>query len=34
MIERDLTRGYGRTTAVDHLAATVCSGRVTGFLGP
>jgi ABC-2 type transport system ATP-binding protein len=35
MIEiRDLTKSYGRTTAVDHLAVTVHPGRVTGFLGP
>jgi energy-coupling factor transporter ATP-binding protein EcfA2 len=35
MIEiRDLTKRYGRTTAVDHLTVTVRPGRVTGFLGP
>ncbi len=35
MIEiRDLTKTYGRTTAVDQLSVTVHPGRVTGFLGP
>ncbi|WP_448640908.1 ABC transporter ATP-binding protein [Geodermatophilus sp. URMC 63] len=35
MIEiRDLTKSYGRTTAVDHLTVSVHPGRVTGFLGP
>src|SRR5829696_6361070 len=35
MIEiRDLTKNYGRTTAVDHLTVTISPGRVTGFLGP
>ena len=35
MIEiRNLTKRYGRTTAVDHLTVTVQPGRVTGFLGP
>ncbi len=30
----DLTKVYGRTTAVDHLTVTVRPGVVTGFLGP
>jgi ABC-2 type transport system ATP-binding protein len=30
----DLTKRYGATTAVDHLAFDVEPGRVTGFLGP
>ena len=35
MIEvQDVTKRYGRTTAVDHLSFTVQPGRVTGFLGP
>jgi len=35
MIEiRDVTKFYGRTTAVDHLTVTVKPGVVTGFLGP
>jgi ABC-2 type transport system ATP-binding protein len=35
MIEiRDVTKIYGRTTAVDHLTVTVKPGTVTGFLGP
>ena len=35
MIElRQLTKRYGRTTAVDGLTCTVRPGRVTGFLGP
>ncbi|WP_145909733.1 ABC transporter ATP-binding protein [Kitasatospora viridis] len=35
MIEvNDLTKRYGRTTAVDGLCFTVRPGRVTGFLGP
>ncbi|MFI5820600.1 ATP-binding cassette domain-containing protein [Streptomyces rishiriensis] len=35
MIEvSELTKRYGRTTAVDHLSFTVRPGRVTGFLGP
>jgi ABC-2 type transport system ATP-binding protein len=35
MIEiRDVTKIYGRTTAVDHLTVTVTPGVVTGFLGP
>jgi ABC-2 type transport system ATP-binding protein len=35
MIElRDLTKRYGRTTAVDRLTCTVRPGHVTGFLGP
>ncbi|MGC5018117.1 ABC transporter ATP-binding protein [Micromonospora sp. DT47] len=35
MIElRDLTKRYGRTTAVDRLSLTVRPGHVTGFLGP
>ncbi|MEU1603334.1 ABC transporter ATP-binding protein [Micromonospora matsumotoense] len=35
MIEiRDLTKRYGRTTAVDRLTLTVRPGQVTGFLGP
>ena len=35
MIEiRDVTKIYGRTTAVDHLTVTVKPGVVTGFLGP
>src|SRR5262245_28263012 len=35
MIElRDLTKRYGRTTAVDRLTFTVRPGHVTGFLGP
>ncbi|MFE9690043.1 ABC transporter ATP-binding protein [Micromonospora sp. NPDC005806] len=35
MIElRDLTKRYGRTTAVDRLTLPVRPGHVTGFLGP
>src|SRR4030088_894543 len=35
MIEaRGLTKRYGTTLAVDHLAFDVQPGRVTGFLGP
>ncbi|MFD7640866.1 ABC transporter ATP-binding protein [Kitasatospora sp. NPDC059795] len=35
MIEvNELTKRYGRTTAVDGLTFTVRPGRVTGFLGP
>ncbi|MBQ0988136.1 ATP-binding cassette domain-containing protein [Streptomyces sp. F63] len=35
MIEaNELTKRYGRTTAVDGLGFTVRPGRVTGFLGP
>ncbi len=35
MIEiHELTKVYGRTTAVDHLTVTVRPGVVTGFLGP
>ena len=35
MIEiRNLTKVYGRTTAVDDLTVTVRPGLVTGFLGP
>ncbi len=35
MIEiHELTKLYGRTTAVDHLTVTVRPGVVTGFLGP
>ncbi|WP_067781913.1 ABC transporter ATP-binding protein [Actinomyces vulturis] len=35
MIEaHDLTKRYGKTTAVDHLSFTVEPGTVTGFLGP
>ena len=35
MIEiRELTKTYGRTTAVDDLTVTVRPGLVTGFLGP
>jgi ABC-2 type transport system ATP-binding protein len=35
MIEvRDLTKRYGRATAVDRLSFTVRPGHVTGFLGP
>ncbi|MFF5172078.1 ABC transporter ATP-binding protein [Micromonospora sp. NPDC000089] len=35
MIElRELTKRYGRTTAVDRLTLTVRAGHVTGFLGP
>jgi ABC-2 type transport system ATP-binding protein len=30
----ELTKRYGRTTAVDHLSFTVLPGQVTGFLGP
>jgi ABC-2 type transport system ATP-binding protein len=30
----EVTKRYGRTTAVDHLTFTVHPGRVTGFLGP
>ena len=30
----DLTKRYGRTTAVNGLTLTVRPGRVTGFLGP
>jgi ABC-2 type transport system ATP-binding protein len=31
---RELTKRYGRITAVDRLTCTVHPGRVTGFLGP
>jgi ABC-2 type transport system ATP-binding protein len=31
---RNLTKRYGRTTAVDDLSFSVEAGRVTGFLGP
>nr|WP_116076313.1 ATP-binding cassette domain-containing protein [Asanoa ferruginea] len=31
---RELTKRYGRTTAVDSLTCTVRPGQVTGFLGP
>jgi ABC-2 type transport system ATP-binding protein len=31
---RELTKRYGRTTAVDRLTCTVRPGHVTGFLGP
>ena len=31
---QDVTKRYGRTTAVDRLSFTVRPGRVTGFLGP
>jgi ABC-2 type transport system ATP-binding protein len=31
---QELTKHYGRTTAVDRLTLTVRPGRVTGFLGP
>ncbi|MFJ6760739.1 MULTISPECIES: ABC transporter ATP-binding protein [unclassified Streptomyces] len=35
MIEvNELTKHYGRKTAVDHLSFTVQPGQVTGFLGP
>jgi ABC-2 type transport system ATP-binding protein len=35
MIElRELTKRYGRATAVDRLTCTVRPGHVTGFLGP
>ena len=35
MIEaRDLTKRFGRQTAVDRLSFTVAPGTVTGFLGP
>ncbi|MFF4817230.1 ABC transporter ATP-binding protein [Kitasatospora sp. NPDC001309] len=35
MIEvTELTKRYGRRTAVDQLTFTVCPGHVTGFLGP
>ena len=35
MIEvEDLTKNYGRYTAVDHVSFTAAPGRVTGFLGP
>jgi ABC-2 type transport system ATP-binding protein len=35
MIEvQDLTKRFGKKTAVDHLSFTVEPGRVTGFLGP
>ena len=35
MIEvEDLTKNYGRFTAVDHVTFTAAAGRVTGFLGP
>ena len=30
----DLTKRFGRTTAVDHLSFQVRPGTVTGFLGP
>ena len=30
----ELTKRYGRKTAVDHLSFTVRPGTVTGFLGP
>ena len=34
MIEvEDLTKSYGRFTAVDHVTFTAAPGRVTGFLG-
>jgi ABC-2 type transport system ATP-binding protein len=31
---RDLTKRFGRLTAVDHLSFSVEPGRITGFLGP
>jgi ABC-2 type transport system ATP-binding protein len=31
---RDLTKRFGRTTAVDALSFTIPKGRITGFLGP
>ncbi|TYK52622.1 ABC transporter ATP-binding protein [Actinomadura decatromicini] len=31
---REVTKTYGRTTAVDRLSVTIHPGRVTGFLGP
>ncbi|MBO2453206.1 ATP-binding cassette domain-containing protein [Actinomadura barringtoniae] len=31
---REVTKTYGRTTAVDELSVTIHPGRVTGFLGP
>ena len=35
MIEAiNLTKTYGRKTAVDHISFTVEPGTVTGFLGP
>ncbi|MFD0854187.1 ATP-binding cassette domain-containing protein, partial [Actinomadura adrarensis] len=35
MIEvNELTKRYGKTTAVDNLTFTVRPGQVTGFLGP
>ncbi len=35
MIEaKNLTKRYGKTTAVDGLSFTVAPGQVTGFLGP
>src|SRR3954451_21328002 len=30
----ELTKRYGRATAVDHLTCTIRPGHVTGFLGP
>lgn len=35
MIEvQDLTKAYGRATAVDHISFTVNKGEILGFLGP
>ena len=35
MIEvQDLTKAYGRVTAVDHVSFTVNKGEILGFLGP
>ena len=35
MIQVDnLTKRYGKVTAVDHLSFELKPGRVTGFLGP
>jgi ABC-2 type transport system ATP-binding protein len=31
---QDLTKAYGRTTAVDHISFTVNKGEILGFLGP
>lgn len=31
---RDLTKQYGRLTAVDHITLTVEKGQIFGFLGP
>lgn len=31
---RDLTRRYGRTTAVDHLNLSIAPGTIYGFVGP